>query len=44
MAKEEVLCEEMLNEEQRLREEANLQERMNQRIELVRQIADLERT
>ena len=44
MAEEEALHEEMLNEEQRLQEEANLQERMNQRIELVRQIADLERT
>ena len=44
MAEEEFLREEMLNEEQRLQEEANLQERRNRRIELVQQIADLERT
>ena len=44
MAEGEAHQEEMLNEQQRLREEANLRERMNQRIELVRQIADLERT
>ena len=44
MAEEEAFPEGRLQEEERLRQEAELRQRMDQRIELIRQVADLERT
>ena len=44
MAEEEAFPEGRLQEEERLWQEAEIRQRMDQRIELIRQVADLERT